>query len=177
MQRIKHDLRLSETVSPFGVGAIVDIRGESLIAPDTSWWDKRFAPEIHCDRLVERLGPSTLREAPTHSGRAGKDTLGLLYWRFPTWRFCERCSRLSQQTGKNKGKWTNTCSCAGSLVPMRYVAVCEKGSHLQDIPWFMWTHRGHDAGVTESVRVCRAYKELRFVRSAKHGEGLNSLRV
>ncbi|MET3953098.1 DUF1998 domain-containing protein [Arthrobacter sp. UYEF36] len=177
MQRIKHDLRLSETVSPFGVGAIVDIRGESLIAPDTSWWDKRFAPEIHCERLVERLGPSTLREAPAHSGRAGKDTLGLLYWRFPTWRFCERCSRLSQKTGKNKGKWTNKCSCDGSLVPMRYVAVCEKGSHLQDIPWFMWTHRGHDAGVTESVRFCRAYKELRFVRSAKHGEGLKSLRV
>ena len=53
MERIKHDLRLSETVSPFGVGAIVDIRGESLIAPDTSWWDKQFAPEIHCERLVE----------------------------------------------------------------------------------------------------------------------------
>lgn len=177
MERIKHDLRLSETVSPFGVGAIVDVRGESVIAPDTSWWDKRFAPEIHCERLVERLGPSVLREAPTHSDRAGKDTLGLLYWRFPTWRFCERCSRLSQQTGKKKGKWTNRCSCEGFLVPMRYVAVCEKGSHIQDIPWFMWTHRGRDAGVTESVRFCRAYKELRFVRSAKHGEGLKSLRV
>lgn len=177
MQRIKHDLRLSETVSPFGVGAVVDIRGESLIAPDTSWWDKRFAPEIHCERLVERLGPSVLREAPTHSGRAGKDTASLLYWRFPTWRFCERCSRLSQRTGKNRGKWTNKCDCGGVLVPMRYVAVCERGSHLQDIPWFMWTHRGRDAGVTESVRLCRAYKELRFVRSAKHGEGLKSLRV
>ncbi|YCH12450.1 DUF1998 domain-containing protein [Arthrobacter sp. D1-17] len=177
VERIKHDLRLSETVSPFGVGSIVDVRGESLIAPDTSWWDKRFAPEIHCERLVERLGPSVLCEAPTHSGRAGKDTLGLLYWRFPSWRFCERCSRLSQQTGRNRGKWANKCSCEGSLVPMRYVAVCEKGSHLQDVPWFMWTHRGHDVGVTESVRFCRAYKELRFVRSAKHGEGLKSLRV
>jgi hypothetical protein len=177
VERIKHDLRLSETISPFGVGAIVDVRGESLIAPDTSWWDKRFAPEIHCERLVGRLGPSVLLEAPTHSGRAGKDTFGLLYWRFPSWRFCERCSRLSQQTRKNKGKWANKCSCEGSLVPMRYVAVCEKGSHLQDIPWFMWTHRGHDAGVTETVRFCRAYKELRFVRSAKHGEGLKSLRV
>ncbi|MET4899877.1 DUF1998 domain-containing protein [Paenarthrobacter sp. CC6] len=177
MERIKHDLRLSETVSPFGVGAIVDIRGESLIAPDTSWWDKRFAPEIHCARLVERLGPSVLREAPTHSDRAGKDTVGLLYWRFPTWRFCERCSRLSQQTSRNKGKWANTCACNGALVPMRYVAVCDKGSHIQDIPWFMWAHRGHDAGVTQAVRVCRDYKQLRFSRSAKQGEGLNSLRI
>lgn len=177
MQRIKHDLRLSETVSPFGVGAVVDIRGESLIAPDTSWWDKSLAPEIHCERLVDRLGPSVLREAPTHAGRAGKDTASLLYWRFPSWRFCERCSRLSQRTGKNKGKWTNKCDCGGMLVPMRYVAVCDKGSHLQDIPWFMWAHRGRDAGATESVGLCRAYKELRFVRSAKYGEGLKSLRV
>ena len=177
MRRIKHDLRLSETVSPFGVGSVVDIRGESLIAPDTSWWDKRFAPEIHCDRLVERLGPSVLREAPTHADRAGKDTAGLLYWRFPTWRFCERCSKLSQRTGKDRGRWTNKCDCGGALVPMRYVAVCEKGSHLQDIPWFMWAHRGRDSGVTEPVRFCRAYKELRFVRSARHGEGLKSLRI
>ncbi|GGM88388.1 hypothetical protein GCM10009721_11790 [Terrabacter tumescens] len=177
MQRIRHDLRLSETVTPFGVGAVVDIRGESLIAPDTSWWDKRFAPEVHCERLVERLGPCVLREAPTHSGRAGKDTAGLLYWRFPTWRFCERCSALSQRSGKDRGKWTNKCECGGMLIPMRYVAVCEKGSHLQDVPWFMWAHRGHDAGVTEAVRFCRAYKELRFVRASKAGEGLRSLRV
>jgi hypothetical protein len=177
MERIKHDLRLSETVSPFGVGAIVDVRGQSLIAPDTSWWDKKFAPEISCQRLVQRLGAGVLRQAPTYSGRAAKDTAGLLYWRFPAWRFCERCGRLSLLTGKNKGRWTNTCECGGALVPMRYVAVCEKGSHLQDVPWFKWAHRGHDSGVTESVRFCRAYKELRFVRSAKHGEGLQSLRV
>lgn len=172
MERILHDLRLSETVSPFGVGAIVDIRGESLIAPDTSWWDKRFAPEVHCERLVRRLGPGTLREAPSHSGRAAKETAGLLYWRFPEWRFCERCTSLSRITGRKKGKWTNTCECGGSLVPMRFVAVCETGSHIQDIEWFKWSHRGHD--VTEAVWHCRSYKELKFVRSAKHGEGLVS---
>lgn len=177
MQRIKHDLRLSETVSPFGVGAIVDIRGESLIAPDVSWWDKKYSPQIHCDRLVERLGSSVLREAPTHSGRAGKDTASLLYWRFPIWRFCERCSRLSPLSGSDRGKRTNKCDCGGSLIPMRYVAVCKKGSHIQDIPWFKWAHRGHDEDVTESVRLCRAFKELRFVRSAKAGEGLGSLKV
>ena len=55
MQRIKHDLRLSETVTPFGVGAIVDIRGASLIAADTSWWDKKSAKEVHCARLTDRL--------------------------------------------------------------------------------------------------------------------------
>ena len=134
MQRIKHDLRLSETVTPFGVGAIVDIRGASLIAADTSWWDKKSAKEVHCARLTDRLGPSILLEAPTHAGRAGKDTNGLLYWRFPEWRFCERCTRLSCSTRRDKGAYVNACTeCKGALVPMRYVAICERGSHIRDL--------------------------------------------
>ena len=177
MQRIKHELRLSETIAPFGVGAIVDVRGESLIAPDTSWWDRKLAPEISCERLISRLGAGELRQPPTHSEHVAKDTVGLMYWRFPAWRFCERCSKLSKRTGKSKGRWTNTCECGGMLVPMRYIAICENGSHVQDIPWFKWAHRGNDDGVTEAVRFCRAYNELKFVRSAKHGEGLASLRV
>ncbi|MEU4582935.1 DUF1998 domain-containing protein [Kitasatospora aureofaciens] len=178
MERILHDLRLSETITPFGVGAVVDVLGESLIAPDTSWWDRKSAPEISCDRLLARLGPGgVLRQPPSHSGRAAKDTAHLLYWRFPAWRFCEQCTTLSKITGTYKGRWNNKCKCGGALVPMRYVAVCQKGSHIQDIPWFTWAHRGHDAGVTETVRFCRAYKELKFVRSSQHGEGLSSLRV
>lgn len=177
MERILHDLRLSETITPFGVGAVVDVLGESLIAPDTSWWDRKRTPEISCERLAARLGVGVLRQAPAHSGRAAKDTAHLLYWCFPAWRFCERCTKLSQLTGKNKGRWINRCECAGALVPMRYVAVCEKGSHIQDIPWFKWAHRGNDVAVTETVRFCRAYKELKFVRSSQHGEGLASLHV
>lgn len=177
MEPIKHDLRLSEIVAPFGVGAIVDVRGESLIAADTSWWDKKYAPVVSCDRLLARMGAGELRQPPTHAGRVGKDTPALLYWRFPAWRFCERCSKLSLITGRSRGSWVNSCDCGGFLVPMRYVAVCTKGSHVQDVPWFMWAHRGSDTRVTESVRVCRAYKELRFVRSADRGEGLASLQV
>lgn len=177
MEKIRHDLRLSETITPFGVGAIVDIRGESLIAPDTSWWDRKHAPEISCERLLARLGAGILRQPPTHAGRAGKDTPALLYWRFPAWRFCERCSKLSKLTGKKKGKWSNTCECGGLLVPMRYIAICEKGSHAQDISWFKWAHRGREATLDESVRFCRAYKELRFERLSNRGEGLASLRV
>lgn len=177
MERILHDLRLSETITPFGVGAVVDVLGESLIAADTSWWDAKKAPEISCPRLVARLGAGILRQAPVHSGRAARDAAHLLYWRFPAWRFCERCTKLSQLTGKSKGRWSNKCECGGMLVPMRYVAICEKGSHIQDIPWFKWAHRGNDRDLTEAVRHCRAYTELTFVRSSQHGEGLASLRV
>jgi hypothetical protein len=177
VEKIKHDLRLSETISPFGVGAIVDVRGESLIAPDTSWWDVKFTPEISCQRLVARLGVGGLRQPPTHSSNAGKDTAALPYWRFPAWRFCERCDRLSKLTGRKRGKWSNTCECQGHLVPMRYVAVCEKGSHIQDVNWFQWTHRGPEAIRNEQIRLCKAYKELRFEQRADRGEGLAALVV
>ncbi|WP_017973006.1 DUF1998 domain-containing protein [Actinopolyspora halophila] len=175
MERIRHDLRLSETITPFGVGAITDVRGESLIAADTSWWDPKFAPEISCERLTARLGAGVLRQPPTHSGWAGKETASLPYWRFPAWRFCERCDKLSKLTGHKRGKWDNHCECGGLLVPMRFVAVCEKGSHIQDIPWFRWVHRGREAELREEVRFCRSYKELRFRKIASHGEGLGSL--
>ncbi|WP_031478425.1 DUF1998 domain-containing protein [Streptomyces bicolor] len=177
MEKIRHDLRLSETISPFGVGAIVDIRGESLMAPDTSWWDTKFAPEISCERLMARLGAGKLRQPPAHAGRAGKETPALPYWRFPAWRFCERCDKLTKLTGKKKGKWSNTCECGGMLVPMRYIAICEKGSHVRDIPWFKWAHRGPAASKNEAVRFCRDYKALRFHKLAKRGEGLASLVV
>ncbi|WP_426622305.1 DrmB family protein [Microbacterium sp. As-52] len=182
MQKIRHDLRLSETLSPFGVGAIVDIRGESLIAPDTSWWEKKTAPEIHCDRLVDQLVQvgrprPVLRQAPAHAGRSGQKTATIPYWRFPAWRFCERCLKLSKRTGIAKGRFRNRCDCGGMLVPMRYVAVCKSGSHVQDVPWFKWAHRGYDKDVTEAVRVCRAYEDLRFVRFSTSGEGLTSLSV
>ncbi|MFF1897358.1 DrmB family protein [Streptomyces sp. NPDC058206] len=177
MEKIRHDLRLSETISPFGVGAIVDVRGESLMAPDASWWDKKFAHEISCERLMARLGAGVLRQPPAHAGRAGKDTPTLPYWRFPAWRFCERCDKLSKLTGKKKGKWSNTCECGGALVPMRYIAVCEKGSHVQDVNWFQWAHRGRAASMNEAVRFCRDYKSLRFQKLATRGEGLAALVV
>lgn len=181
MEHIKHDLRLSEVISPYGVGAVVDVLGESLIAADTSIWDRRHAPEISCQRLLDQIerrkGPGKLREPPTHSGVAGKKTFSLPYWRFPAWRYCERCMRMTKFTGRFKGKYENKCECGGKLVPMRYVAVCEKGSHIQDIPWFQWAHRGNDAGVTDAVRSCKAYTQLRFERSSDRGEGLASLRV
>ncbi|AWE52400.1 DUF1998 domain-containing protein [Streptomyces nigra] len=177
MEKIRHDLRLSETISPFGVGAIVDVRGESLMAPDTSWWDKKYAQEISCERLMARIGAGVLRQPPAHANRAAKETPALPYWRFPAWRFCERCDKLSKLTGRKKGKWSNTCDCGGALVPMRYAAVCEKGSHIQDINWFQWAHRGRAASMDEAVRVCRDFKALRFHKLATRGEGLAALVV
>lgn len=178
VQKISHELRRHEIVAPYGVGAIVDVLGESLIAPDTSHWDRAKAPVLSCPRLVDSLGGGELREPPTHAGKAGSGTSSLLYWRFPTWRFCERCGSVTRLTYREKGKWANRCSaCKAHLVPMRFVACCQRGSHLQDIPWFKWVHRGRNGGPGGRGVDCSAYDALHLRRQKNTGEGLRSLRV
>lgn len=174
---IRHEIRQSESVAPFGPGAIADVSGESLVAPDLSRWRTRPADEIHCDRLVDKLGGGSLHAAPSHSGDLTDAVPGLEYYRFPAWRFCESCDRMTRKTRDVKGYYRNVCSsCSGKLVPMRFVAVCESGSHLEDIPWGFWVHRG-DRISTEKQAMCRDDSQLKFRRRSGAGEGLGSMAV
>lgn len=167
-------LRLSETVTPFGVGAIVDIDGDSLIAMDTGWWPK-VAPAVECRRLEEALGASALKSAPSVPSYPGKKTPGLQYRRFPGWLFCERCRRMSRLTPKSEtGKKPECAHCHGHLVPMRFVAVCRSNSHIEDIPWPLWTHR---AAETDAQKRCQSSSGLEFKTSKTGNESLGSLSI
>lgn len=170
------ELRLSESVWPFGVGAIADVLRQSVIGMDTDYWDANL-PTLECARLTDHLGGGRLIEPPVLDEKSREHQRRLPYLRFPAWRYCERCERLSKMTPTKRGSFVNECECGGSLIPMRFVAVCQEGSHIQDIPWFKWTHRGRDAAVTDAVRSCKSTSELRFIRSASGGEGLASLKV
>lgn len=176
-KKVKYSLRQSETVSPFGPGAITDVSGASLMAPDMTRWNTKHAEEIACVRLSSKLGGGRLLAAPTFSGPLEADVRSLEYSRFPEWRFCERCERMTRKTVVKKGKFANECPCGGALIPMRYVAACEGGSHLQDVPWPLWVHRGRDEDLSEEQRLCRADDQLKFVRRSDRGEGLRSMFV
>ena len=176
-KKIKYSLRQSETVSPFGPGAVTDVSGSSLMAPDMTRWNTKHAEEIACDRLASKLGGGRLLAAPTFSGPLEADVWSLEYSRFPEWRFCERCERMTRKTIVKKGKFANECPCGGALIPMRYVAACKGGSHLQDVPWSRWVHRGRDEDLSEEQRLCEADDQLKFVRRSDRGEGLGSMFV
>ncbi|WP_413318045.1 DUF1998 domain-containing protein [Agrococcus sp. 1P02AA] len=176
MKRIEHELRLSETVRPYGAGGIVDVSGASLVAPDTSWWKRERAPLLHCERLEAELPGGELRMAPHVSDRPGSKAYRLEYRRFPEWRFCDRCARLSRRTGASHGAYNNRChECGGGLVPVRFVAMCQGGSHVQDVQWFAWVHRG--TGSSEEQRQCRTDNTLRLRRVPGAGESLAGLRA
>ena len=168
-------IRLSQTLSPFGVGAIYDYRGESLIACDISRWGGR-GERIRSQRLEHALGVEQLKMPPSQTSLWGTAP-PIPYFRFPQWLFCPRCRRMTQWSPRNEEPGSEpTCSAAHrrtQLVPMRFVMVCENG-HMSDMPWDYWAHSGRDN--TANQNQCDS-RELEFLTQGGAGGGLASLVV
>jgi len=57
---------------------------------------------------------------------------------------------------------------------MRFVAVCETGSHVRDVPWRHWAHRN---AKTDEQRQCQDEEKLVFTSFSSGNESLASLLV
>ncbi len=172
----ERDIRLSQTVAPFGVGAIYDYRGESLIAMDITAW-RDGGNRVLLDRLARDLDVREFRSAPTLGGDASIGTR-LPFLRFPRWLFCPTCRKLIRwkSTMEVPGRPARCTSCPEhpQLVPMRFVVVCEDG-HLSDVWWGRWAHAGAKA---DGQKQCRQEEEtLEFLSTAEAGVGLGALSV
>src|SRR5205814_830273 len=128
---IERTVRQSQTLTPFGVGAIYDVLGESLVAADISYWGGR-GELLRAPRLERELKVSKLKAAPS-SGSFWRRSPGVPYVRFPKWLFCSSCRRmvLWRWANERPGEPAVCADCSGrkQLVPMRFVAVCREG-HL-----------------------------------------------
>jgi hypothetical protein len=165
-------LRLSQTVSPFGVGAILDVLGESLMASDISEWPYVHTVRVESKRLEDRLGVKELRSPPSSPSEPSSRAPGLRYQRFPRWLFCQNCRRMHRSTmHEEDGKPPLCAACKGHLVPMRFIAVCTRRGHAMDVPWDAWAHSEH---ASESQRKCQNRK-LRFETREGGSQGLASL--
>ncbi|MBM3738323.1 MAG: DUF1998 domain-containing protein [Acidobacteria bacterium] len=137
----KKSIRAAQLVSPFGVGAVVEIGGESFACMDLNCW-----PAGACMRLpdssLERMLGKEIRRPPSESSKSA-----VPFSRFPRWLFCPTCRRLyrynwtKDSTNKFKQPTCDEPGCKGvALAPMRFVGVCEQG-HLRDVDWYWWAHR------------------------------------
>lgn len=166
--------RLSQTISPFGVGAILDIAGESLIAADISEWPFNRTTRIESRRLELSLGVNELRSPPSVPSYPSNRTPGLYYRRFPAWLFCQDCRRMHRFTGRDETGAAPRCAhCSGPMVPMRFVAVGVQHGHITDVPWSRWAH---SEPANEEQERCRA-EDLLFQTRSVATEGLASLLV
>lgn len=154
----KRATRRTQSVVPFGVGAIVEFEDDALMAAGLEMWPPE-AEKIRDERLSDRIGVDHFRVPPRRPDKTGvPGTMAPLpYVRFPQWHFCPRCRWLKKAdlfamrppqcdnvdaSPQLKGK-----APCGSLpewrrrrmLPLRFIAVCEAG-HVEDFPWNAWVH-------------------------------------
>ncbi|MGV9289333.1 DrmB family protein [Streptomyces sp. NPDC003719] len=171
-------VRQSQTVVPFGVGAVFDIQGESFVATGIGDWPSRGRQPIESARLAGRLGVSGFFAAPaTANDRFDiADAPGAPYIRFPSWLFCGACRRMKRwriaDEKHGQAPRCPSCSPARTLAPMRFVQICQAG-HLSDVDWWFWAHSRRDGG---ERRQCGEREKLRFIVSER-ASGLEALSV
>ncbi|WP_329133524.1 DUF1998 domain-containing protein [Streptomyces sp. NBC_01476] len=176
-------VRQAQTVLPFGVGAILDVQGESFVAAGIESWPQLKTPVLS-ERLAVRLGVKGLFAAPaTLNDRYDQpDRPGVPYVRFPGWLFCGSCRAMVRFLRENEKPGEppvcTSCAAAPRLTPMRFVRICPDG-HLDDVDWWYWAH-SHLApelrsSCSESKHAWKA-RRLSF-RVADRASGLEALSV
>ncbi|MBZ0135003.1 MAG: DUF1998 domain-containing protein [Planctomycetes bacterium] len=175
---VERSVRRSQCVAPFGVGAILDLGDESLVATDITRWGEAGV-KIRLPRLERMLGVGHFRMAPALRFWWSTQGPKLPFFRFPQWLFCPSCRKMTRwrtYQERDLAGHAPRCSrdsCKGrTLVPMRFVLACENG-HLGDVDWKWYVHAGKQKA--ESGRCER--EELYFRTRPGRGGGLASLVV
>src|ERR1041384_1122614 len=148
MPPVLGEIRRSQLVTTFGVGAIVAIGDESFMICGLDDWPVTV-PDLHEPRLERSLGGSGFARPP--AGETGLDIPGV---RFPDIVWCPGCKRLAKHD-HFAGRTGNKCmDCGVGLVPSRFVVVCENG-HIDSFPYFNWVHAGgkQSAARTHELRI------------------------
>ena len=164
-------VRRSQLISPFGVGSLVDFRGdESLMTAGLDEWP--FAGEecpadwlVREERLQARLRVSHFRLPPEHREPGQGVQFANQYIpfvRFPRWHYCPRRGAmefLPLYGGRFKCPCRQELDCNSLpvskrpyLIPSRFIAVCPKG-HIEDFPFMQWLHKDGNWDQTHKLRL------------------------
>ncbi|PZD72940.1 hypothetical protein C1752_02751 [Acaryochloris thomasi RCC1774] len=165
------ELRPSQIMFSFGIGAVVDLPNLSVMVMGLNEWDTALSDPLAEERLLaavcEKLGSqvqklipppvplSDPRGAISPLGQAAK--VGIPVSPFPGWGVCQACRLLapfssSMFTLKNDlyrpdktryihGNCTKSGKYPPTVIPARFLVACSQG-HLDDFPWLYFIHRG-----------------------------------
>ncbi|MBA4190904.1 MAG: hypothetical protein C0467_23190 [Planctomycetaceae bacterium] len=161
------ELRPSQALTTFGIGAIIDLPNLSVMVMGLEDWQVKDTVEIGEERLLasvkEVLGQQVkaLRSAPVVADNYqvnqfdGSALVGIPVAPFPRWMVCPYCRRLAPlssglfkletayRTDQIRYVHAN-CTKQGkppSVVPARFIMACKNG-HFDDFPWRNFVHRG-----------------------------------
>ncbi len=167
----RRPVRRGQLITPFGVGALVDFRGdESLMTAGLDEWS--FANEecprdwhVTEERLQARLNVTHFRLPPDYR-EPGRDiqfpNQHIPFVRFPRWHYCPRrgaMEKLPLLGGRMKCPCRPGLDCEKIpkerrpwLIPSRFVSVCPNG-HIEDFPFMEWVHREGDGDQSHKLRL------------------------
>jgi hypothetical protein len=161
------ELRPSQALTTFGIGAIIDLPNLSVMVMGLEDWPLKDTVEIGEQRLLasvkEVLGHQVkaLRSAPvvpdTYQVNQfdASALVGIPVAPFPRWMVCPYCRRLAPlgsglfkletpyRTDQIRYVHAN-CTKPGkppTVVPARFIVACKNG-HLDDFPWRDFVHNG-----------------------------------
>lgn len=165
----KNAQRLSQLISTFGPGAMIDLPTRSVVVGGLEQWDMKghaftTIPEPRLTMRLEqilkeqgRLDPAaslSLRTPPTSVDARDGIPRGVAAPIFPTWFVCEqvetnmsgakttrrrRLVRWQDLDSKGRRKFQFDDGRKSDVTPIRFVCACDKG-HLQDIDWRWAVH-------------------------------------
>jgi hypothetical protein len=157
-------VRRSQVISTYSVGAIVDLASGSCMPMGLEDWDSQMrggrVPELTIfeSRLQGQLGvdffrlPPVVQEIDNQPGMVDRK-YAIPCVRFPEWHECPKCHRLGTESDPfQPGPDGNSLVCGAcngnSANPVRFVRACDAG-HIDDFPWIWWAHRGREGGACE----------------------------
>lgn len=159
------DIRPSQLIFTFGVGALLDLPNMSALVMGLDDWDTRYCQEITEDRLLaalqRRLGGqlTKLSLPPIQFEDLGRsDTgpaIGVPVCPFPRWFRCPVCDTLAtidsgvfqleqDRYRPDRTRYVHTgCTKANNptALSVRFLLACRQG-HLSDFPWIDYVHAG-----------------------------------
>lgn len=165
------DVRPSQLLHTFGVGAVIDLPNLSVMLMGLDDWDTQRTTEIGEERLltavqrelgaqVQRLlGPPRDMTTPGTNPFAPALQVGVPVATFPRWLLCPSCRLLAPldsslfqlKTDVYRPERTryihSNCTKPGappSVLPARFLVACKHG-HLDDFPWLYFVHKGTKA--------------------------------
>lgn len=165
------DLRPSQFLHTYGVGAVVDLPQISVMVMGLDEWQTANALPLNEERLLgavrKRLGPQVkhLLQPPFPPEGAGwssnpfdsNNYIGVPVAPFPGWVLCPQCRLLAElKSGlfqlktlpfrPEKTRFIHAL-CKGAtapppVLPARFLVACETG-HFDDFPWNYFVHGGN----------------------------------
>lgn len=160
------DMRPSQLIYTFGVGALIDLPRMSGLVMGLDDWDTKHSIEIVEDRLLRALQkqcgkqlkrlllpPMALEE---NNADPTAPAIGVPVAPFPRWLRCPVCDTLATvESGvfslaqdpyrPDKTRYVHASCAKGNnpaALPVRFLTACREG-HLSDFPWIDFVHRGN----------------------------------